>query len=288
MRGEEKEGGRSLRGGARGRRDRELGGGRGQGGGAGQGGLGGGEGIAEGDGEGSGKRGKIAEPKGAVRASEVAAGVGGEEKGNLLEGGKCAAGEGVVSEEVGEGGKDGKAERGVVRAGKNYVDLVTEGVGRAAGAGTGGVGHVESGGEGQKLMCGQIAALAAQPEEGDSGDGGQQPEVEGGFVEVWALEVGGVEAKVRITACEGWGGRGGVKQGLAPEVGDGRPEGAGVRTLEVTRVASAGEAGRGDDDGPLVGLEQGEVGLLDRSFEGGGGGRSGTAEAEKPGGEGGR
>ena len=50
-----------------------------------------------------------------LAASEGAAGVGGEEKGNLLEGGKCAAGEGVVSEEVGEGGKDGKAERGVVR-----------------------------------------------------------------------------------------------------------------------------------------------------------------------------
>ena len=40
----------------------------------------------EGDGEGGSERRQVAEPEGAIRASEMAPGVGGEEEGDLLEG----------------------------------------------------------------------------------------------------------------------------------------------------------------------------------------------------------
>lgn len=91
----------------------------------------------------------------------------------------------------------------MVGAGEEHVDFIAEGVGGATGAGPGGVRDMAASGEGQKAVGGEVAALAAQPEEGDSRVGGKEPEVEGGLVEVGPLEVGRVQVEVGIAAGEG-------------------------------------------------------------------------------------
>ena len=154
--------------------------------------LRGGEGIAEGDSKGGGEGHKVAQPEGAIGARHVAPGVGGEEEGDLLEGGERRAGKGIVGEQGGEGGEDGEAEGGMVGAGEEHVDFIAEGVGGATVAGPGGVRDMAASGEGQKAVGGEVAALAAQPEERDGRVGGKEPEVEGGLVEVGPLEVGRV------------------------------------------------------------------------------------------------
>lgn len=217
----------------------------------------------------------------------MAPGVGGEEEGDLLEGGERRAGKGIVGEQGGEGGEDGEAEGGMVGAGEEHVDFIAEGVGGATGAGPGGVRDMAASGEGQKAVGGEVAALAAQPEERDGRVGGKEPEVEGGLVEVGPLEVGRVQVEVGIAAGEGGVGGGGVEESPPPEVGDDRAQGAGIRALNVGGFASASETGGQGKGAPLMGLKEGGVGALDGGFKGGGGGGVRGAEAEKAGGEGG-
>ena len=49
----------------------------------------------------------------------------------MLKGCECDTGKGVVGKEVGEGRDNGVALGGAVGAGKNHVEFVTDGVGRA-------------------------------------------------------------------------------------------------------------------------------------------------------------
>jgi hypothetical protein len=78
-----------------------------------------------------------------VFARELVPRVRSKEKGDLLMGCERGAGKGIVGKEVGEGRGYGVALGGVVGAGKDHMEFVTEGVGgavRAEGCGENGRG----------------------------------------------------------------------------------------------------------------------------------------------------
>jgi hypothetical protein len=107
----------------------------------------------------------------------------------LLMGCERGAGKGIVGKEVGEGRDYGVALGGVVGAGKDHMEFVTEGVGGAVRAVAKLVGDVPAGGRGEELVGREGAALASQPEEGDGGECGEKAEVKRGAVQVLALYV---------------------------------------------------------------------------------------------------
>jgi len=86
-----------------------------------------------------------------ILVREVVPRVRSTEKGDLLMGCEDGAGKGIVGEEVGEGRDYGVAEGGVVGAGKDHMEFVTEGVGGALSAVAKLVGDVPAGGRGVVL-----------------------------------------------------------------------------------------------------------------------------------------
>ena len=124
-----------------------------------------------------------------VFAREVVPRVRSKEKGDLLMGCERGAGKGIVGMEVGEGRGYGVALWGVVGAGKDHMEFVTEGVGGAVRTVAKLIGDVPAGGRGKELVGREGAALASQPEEGDGGERGEKAEVKRGEVQVLALYV---------------------------------------------------------------------------------------------------
>jgi hypothetical protein len=127
-----------------------------------------------------------------VFAREVVPRVRSKEKGDLLMGCERGAGKGIVSKEVGEGRGYGVALWGVVGAGKDHMEFVTEGVGGAVRAVAKLVGDVPAGVRGEELVGSEGTALASQTKEGDGGECGEKAEIERGAVQVLALCVHGV------------------------------------------------------------------------------------------------
>jgi hypothetical protein len=76
-------------------------------------------------------------------------------KGDLLMGCERGAGKSIVGEEVGEGRDYGVALGGVVGAGKDHVEFVTEGVGGSVRAVAKLVGDVPVGGWGEEWWVGR-------------------------------------------------------------------------------------------------------------------------------------
>ena len=131
-----------------------------------------------------------------VLAREVVRRVRSKEKGDLLKRFECGAGKAIVAEEVGEGRNYGVALGGVVGAGKDHVELVTEGVGGAVRAEAKLVGDVPAGGRERNWWGGRCLGIAAEG---------------GGWRRVWGegggKARGGTSSGDARARCIGGGGR---------------------------------------------------------------------------------
>ena len=76
-----------------------------------------------------------------------------------------------------------------VGAGKNHVEVVTQGFGRTVRAVAKLVRDVPAGGRGEELVGREGTALASQTKEGDRGECGEKAEVARGAVQVLAMYV---------------------------------------------------------------------------------------------------
>ena len=111
-------------------------------------------------------------------------------------------------------------------SGKNHVEFVTQGFGRAVRAVAKLVEDVPAGGLGEELEGREGTALASQTKEGDGGECGEKAEVDRGTIyksqKSLAVYVHVVQAEIGVQTGGGGGCWGGVEDALAPQIGDGR------------------------------------------------------------------